>query len=97
MSKTVFHMEKQKAQRRETDLLLDDLKISKPHDKFFKTAFGNKETFMDFFKSRAPSSLLAKVELSEAKLENSSFLSEELKETHSDIVYSVPILGQLAG
>jgi len=68
--------------------------IHKPHDKLFKTAFGDREVLQDFLKSRLTREILAKVDLSTVKLENCSFVSEELKETQSDIVYSVQVDGR---
>jgi len=68
--------------------------IHKPHDKLFKTAFGDKEVLQDFLKSRLTSEILAKVDLDTAKLENCSFVSEEFRETQSDIVYSVQVDGR---
>jgi len=68
--------------------------IHQPHDKLFKTAFGDKEVLQDFLKSRLTPEILARVDLSTAKLENCSFVSEELKDTQSDIVYSVQVDGR---
>jgi len=65
--------------------------IHQPHDKLFKIAFGNKEVLQDFLKSRLTPEILAKVDLSTAKLENCSFIAEEMIGTQSDIVYSVQI------
>jgi len=70
------------------------IEVHQPHDKLFKTAFGNKEVLQDFLKSRLTPEILAKVDLSTVKLENCSFVSEELKGTQSDIVYSVQIDGK---
>jgi len=68
--------------------------IHQPHDKLFKVAFGHKEVLQDFLRSRLTPEILVKVDLSTAKLENCSFVSEELKGTQSDIVYSVQIGGK---
>jgi len=71
-----------------------EIEVHQPHDKLFKAAFGNKEVLQDFLKSRLSPEILVKVDLSTAKLENSSFISEEMKGTQSDIVYSVQIDGK---
>jgi len=71
-----------------------EIDVHQPHDKLFKAAFGDKEVLQDFLKSRLTPEILAKVDLSTAKLENCSFISEELKGTQSDIVYSVQIDGK---
>jgi len=70
------------------------IEIHQPHDKLFKVAFGNKKVLQDFLKNRLTPEILARVDLSTAKLENCSFVSEELKGTQSDIVYSVQIDGE---
>jgi len=70
------------------------IEIHQPHDKLFKVAFGHKEVLKDFLKSRLTPEILAKVDLTTAKLENCSFVSEELRGTQSDIVYSVQIDGK---
>jgi len=70
------------------------IEIHQPHDKLFKVAFGRKKVLQDFLKSRLTPEILAKVDLSTAELENCSFVSEELRGTQSDIVYSVQIDGE---
>jgi len=71
-----------------------NIDVHQPHDKLFKTAFGDREVLQDFLKSRLTPEILAKVDLNTAKLENCSFVSEELKGTQSDIVYSVQVDGK---
>jgi len=70
------------------------IEVHQPHDKLFKAAFGDKEVLQDFLKSRLTLEILKRVDLSTVKLENCSFVSEELKGTQSDIVYSVQIDGK---
>jgi len=76
------------------DSVSKKIEIHQPHDKLFKVAFGHKEVLKDFLKGRLAPEILAKVDLTTAKLENCSFVSEELRGTQSDIVYSVQIDGK---
>ena len=71
-----------------------DLNIHQPHDTLFKKAFKDKEVAKDFLKNRLPPEVLARIELNTLKLENSSFVSQELSKSHSDLVLSAYIDGQ---
>ena len=64
-------------------------KIYHPHDSLFKVAFRGKEVMSDFLKNRLEKKLLSKLDLRTLKLENSSFIKEELKSSQSDLVFSV--------
>ena len=61
----------------------------KPHDVFFKKSMSHPEIARDFFESYLPKEILEKADLTTLKRENSSFLSNELGEGVSDILYSV--------
>ena len=69
----------------------DILDIHHPHDSLFKKAFKNKAVAKDFLKSRLSKQLLKKIKLDTLKIENSSFISEKLRKTHSDLVLSTNI------
>ena len=67
--------------------------LHNPHDALFKAAVKDKEVAIDLLKKNLPSLWLDKIDLSSIKLENSSFISEEMSESHSDVVYSTSING----
>ena len=61
----------------------------KSHDRFFKKSMSYPEIAHEFFKSYLPKEVLEIIDLSTLKQESSSFLSNELGEGVSDILYSV--------
>ena len=61
----------------------------KSHDRFFKKSMSYPEIAHEFFKSYLPKEVLEIIDLSTLKQESSSFLSNELGEGVSDIMYSV--------
>ena len=65
-----------------------------PHDALFKAAFRNKQVMQDFLQGRLSEALLSKVDLTTLKLENSSFVEENLRQIHSDLVYSIQTMGK---
>ena len=68
--------------------------IHQPHDSLFKKAFKDTKVAIDFLKSRLPPKILARIDLNTLKLENSSFVDEKLRKTHSDLVLSANINGK---
>ena len=61
----------------------------KSHDRFFKKSMSYPEIAHEFFKSYLPKEVLEIIDLSTLKQESSSFLSNELGEGVSDVLYSV--------
>ena len=61
----------------------------KSHDRFFKKSMSYPEIAHEFFKSYLPKKVLEIIDLSTLKQESSSFLSNELGEGVSDVLYSV--------
>ena len=65
--------------------------IHQPADKLFKDAFRRKEVIVDFLRGRMASDFLEQVDLDSLKLENSSFVTKEMKNKESDVTWSVLI------
>ena len=65
----------------------DILDIHQPNDRLFKKAF-TPEVATDFLKNRLPAKVLKRVDLSTLKVEDSSFIDEQLRNTRSDRVLS---------
>ena len=63
--------------------------INDSHDKLFKTTFSFKKPAIDFLKARLDERILKELLLNTLKLEKTSFMDENLKEFHSDVVYRV--------
>ncbi len=62
--------------------------IISPHDAFCKKFLGNLEVARDFLKTHLPPAVLKKCDLSTLKVEDCSFVDENLRQYFSDIVYS---------
>lgn len=63
--------------------------INNPHDKFFKETFTQKDNAVSFLKNYLPEDIQELINPEEIKIEKDSFISEELKECFSDILYRV--------
>ena len=63
------------------------------HDDFIKSILSNKEIAMEYFKNFLPVFVRKKLDFSELHQLPETYLSEELKKSRSDIVYSCKIKG----
>ncbi len=63
------------------------------HDKFVKERLSQRENAIDFLKNYLPAELLEIVDLTGIKIEKDSFVTEELKEYFTDLLYKVDIKG----
>jgi len=68
------------------------VKIQNPHDKFFKETMGNVETAKDFLTNYLPVSIMKVVNLDTLEPQKDSFISPELEESFSDLLFRVDIL-----
>ncbi len=69
-------------------------KFPVPHDQFFKQVFSKKANAIAFLAGTLPQELKKNLALSKIRHENTSYISDELAETFSDIVYSCPLKGK---
>ena len=69
--------------------------VANPHDAFFKQVFSVKANARDFLNSTLASDLKRELDLSRLQQENNSFVTEDLKEHFSDLIYTCPIRGGL--
>ncbi|MFT4926645.1 MAG: putative transposase YdaD [Phenylobacterium sp.] len=60
-------------------------KIS-PHDKFFRSAMQNLPVALEFFQHYLPAPLCKGLNLDTIKLQNSTYIDKDLRETVSDLV-----------
>ena len=60
-----------------------------PHDGFFKRLFGNLEVAADFLRNYLPEEILSRFDLDTLQLEKESFIASELRESFSDLLFSV--------
>ena len=63
--------------------------IRTPHDNFFKRLFGDLAVASDFMLNYLPPELLTQIELDTLKIESESFVDPELRESFSDLLFSV--------
>ena len=66
---------------------------SKPHDEFFKATFGRLDIALDYLKQMLPEDIQHHLNLNALERINGSFVSPQLKEYFSDVVYECPIVG----
>jgi predicted transposase/invertase (TIGR01784 family) len=59
--------------------------IKQPHDKLFKQVFSEASNAVDFIRGIFPKELLSKLNLETIVLENSSYITKNLKESFSDL------------
>lgn len=65
--------------------------IHHPHDKYFRASMSNLRVAEEFFEAHLPKSVLPVVDLKSLSLQSNSFISEELNQHMSDILYAVNI------
>jgi predicted transposase/invertase (TIGR01784 family) len=66
-------------------------KPSKPHDEFFKAAFGRHEVALEYLERMLPEELRQELDLERLERVNGSFVSPALQEYFSDVVYRCPL------
>ena len=65
--------------------------IEQAHDKLFKETFGNVEIAKDFMSGYLPTSVLDIVDLDTLEPQKDSFITKELQEVFSDLLFRVDI------
>lgn len=65
--------------------------LSQPHDITFKKLFGEREIAKDVIEKNLPKEVIDQLDMNTLERLDGSFISEELKETFSDILYGVRI------
>jgi predicted transposase/invertase (TIGR01784 family) len=64
------------------------MKVAYPHDKFFKFVFSQLDEARDLIFNRLPTTIRKSIDFSNLKIETSSYITKELKEYFSDLVFS---------
>ena len=65
----------------------DDKMLNNPHDRFFKAVFARLVVVKDYFNHFFPKHLLAKLDIDTLESTNTSYITPELEEFYSDIVW----------
>ncbi len=64
--------------------------IKNPHDRFFKSTMTDLEIAKDYMRNFLPPEVVEKLQLEQLSLETTNYISDELAECFSDIVYNCP-------
>ncbi|OQX17617.1 MAG: hypothetical protein BWK80_39395 [Desulfobacteraceae bacterium IS3] len=67
--------------------------VTNPHDKLFRETWSDKEVAADFLRNYLPEDVLSLTDLNSLEICKDSFVEDDLKEYHSDILYKVMVHG----
>jgi predicted transposase/invertase (TIGR01784 family) len=71
-----------------------DQAINNPHDKFVKEMLADKDMAMAFLDAYLPRDLRQVLDLDQLQYANTQFMTIDLAESFSDIIFKIPIMGQ---
>jgi len=69
---------------------IPDDPIHHPHDKLFKSAFGDPATAAGFLRWEIPSALSASIDWDHLRLEPGNFVDSHYRQSESDLLFSAP-------
>jgi len=69
---------------------MDDSHLPSPHNNFFHFAFSHASAVRSLIESHLPSSVIRSLDLDSLQLQKDSFVDDHLRESYSDLLYSVP-------
>lgn len=61
--------------------------VQSPHDRFFRESFGRPEIARNFLEEYLPAELRSALDLSVLELQDGSFVDEEMRSSHTDLLY----------
>ena len=73
---------------------MDDAKPSTPHNNLFHYALSHAQAARDLIQTHLPADLVSALDLDSLELQKDSFVDEELRESYSDLLYSVQLADQ---
>ncbi|EMN90201.1 Rpn family recombination-promoting nuclease/putative transposase [Leptospira weilii] len=65
--------------------------VHNPHDRLIRETFQDKKEAAIFFKNTLPSEVVKLLDLENLELSESSFISEELKQEQTDLLFQIPL------
>ncbi|WP_347814918.1 Rpn family recombination-promoting nuclease/putative transposase [Leptospira noguchii] len=65
--------------------------MTNPHDRLIRETLQNKEDAISFFKNSLPEKVIELLDLNGLELTQSSFISENLKEEQTDLLFQIPL------
>jgi predicted transposase/invertase (TIGR01784 family) len=73
---------------------MDDSKLPTPHNNFFHYALSHVEAARDLIQTHLPPGLVQFLDLNSLELQKDSFIDEDLRQSFSDLLYSVRLADQ---
>ena len=73
---------------------MDESKPSTPHNNLFHYALSHAQAARDLIQTHLPADLVSALDLDSLELQKDSFVDEELRESYSDLLYSVQLADQ---
>jgi predicted transposase YdaD len=73
---------------------MTDDSLHQPHDKLFKTGFANPATACSFFEQHLAPEVFNSIDWETLAYENTSFVSAEMRNSESDLLYTVRLRGK---
>jgi predicted transposase/invertase (TIGR01784 family) len=68
--------------------------VTNPHDKLFRETWSDKEVAVDFLRNYLPEEVLLLVDLNFLEISKDSFVENDLKAYHSDLLYKIMLDGK---
>nr|WP_276324930.1 Rpn family recombination-promoting nuclease/putative transposase [Leptospira kirschneri] len=65
--------------------------MTNPHDRLIRETLQDKEDAISFFKNSLPEAVIELLDLNRLELTQSSFISENLKEEQTDLLFQIPL------
>ncbi|EMN93953.1 transposase, YhgA-like family [Leptospira interrogans serovar Medanensis str. UT053] len=65
--------------------------VNNPHDRLIRETFQDKKEAATFFKNTLPIEVVKLLDLENLELSESSFVSEELKQEQTDLLFQIPL------
>jgi predicted transposase YdaD len=70
---------------------MDNSKLPTPHNNFFHYALSHVEAARDLIQTHLPADLVQVLDLESLELQKDSFVDDELRDSYSDLLYSVKL------
>ena len=74
---------------------MDDSQLPSPHNNFFHFAFSHASAVRSLIETHMPSTVSRSLNLEFLELQKGSFVDENLRESHSDLLYSAPWINEI--
>ena len=73
---------------------MDESKLPTPHNNLLHCALSHAQAARDLIQTHLPADLVSALDLNSLELQKDTFVDEELRESYSDLLYSVQLVGQ---